>query len=173
MSGAQAAAHADTVMTKAEESRDCFADGGDYLPLSVWRTRGFDADRIENLSQPLDIRQDSVLGTTYRVKILHRSITKTQVFSRSTVLKRKLEKQELQPAAPLALGDVTPEASPSGSGSNSSSGSDSDSNSSNSSSSSDKKKKKGKKNKKGKKSKKSKKSKKDKKDNKDLSHLII
>ena len=45
-------------------------EGGEFLPLSVWTTRGFDADRIEALSQPGDVRQHAVLGKTYRVSIL-------------------------------------------------------------------------------------------------------
>jgi hypothetical protein len=45
MSGAQTAKRAQETMTSATEHRDTFVDGGEFLPLSVWRFRGFDATK--------------------------------------------------------------------------------------------------------------------------------
>jgi len=44
-------------------------DLGEFKPLSVWKTLGYDVDRIERLSEPCDIREHKVLGTTYRVSV--------------------------------------------------------------------------------------------------------
>ena len=44
-------------------------EGSEFLPLSVWASRGFDAERIGRLSKPENIREDEVLGTCYRVEI--------------------------------------------------------------------------------------------------------
>jgi hypothetical protein len=175
MSGAQAAKHADTMLTGAQVEKECFYDGGEYLPLNVWGHRGFDKTRIETLSRDEDIREDAVLGTTYRVKIVTKVKSIARVHTRSTVLKRKIAALEDKPAEMLALGNASP--SPPGPSSSSDSSS-----SSSSSSSSHKKSKKGKKGKKSKKSKKDKKDKKgknnktdkkDKKHKKDISNLII
>ena len=47
-----------------------YYQGGKYLPLGVWRTQGFDVERIERLTLKADIKEDRVLGKTYRVKIV-------------------------------------------------------------------------------------------------------
>ena len=47
-----------------------YMNGGEFLPLSVWATRGFDANVIKEKIAPEDCREHPVLGTTYRVKIL-------------------------------------------------------------------------------------------------------
>ncbi len=53
---------------KVEESHWAF--GGEHLPLSVWRTRGFDAERIERTTPGCDVIETPQLGKCYRVKIL-------------------------------------------------------------------------------------------------------
>ena len=46
-----------------------FDEGGDYLPLSVWASRGWDIERIEQNTKPEDVRETAQGGRTYRVKI--------------------------------------------------------------------------------------------------------
>lgn len=45
-----------------------YVDGGEYLPLSVWRNRGFDTERIEARTVEADKMMHPVLGLCYRVK---------------------------------------------------------------------------------------------------------
>jgi hypothetical protein len=166
-------------MIEASESHgEYFIDGGEFLPLSVWATRGFDQARILQYSLPADIREDRVLGTTYRVKVLatgnkgEKMTTRTSQCKRKSVVPLAVEDQSSRPRlaledAPTALpsGTSTPLASESGGSSDSTNDPFSDDSSSSSSSSvKDKKKnKKGKKGKKGKKDKNNKKNKKGKK----------
>ena len=44
--------------------------GGEFLPLTVWETRGFDSRLIEAASDPSDVMEHPVLGITYRVSIV-------------------------------------------------------------------------------------------------------
>ena len=58
-----------------------YYNGGEFLPLRVWETRGFDPVAIEASSDPSDVMEHKVLGTTYRVSIVstgHRSETGTK-----------------------------------------------------------------------------------------------
>jgi hypothetical protein len=143
---------ADEFLTAFDITEQVFADGGEYLPLSVWANRGFNADNIRDRSAPDDIREDKVLGTCYRVRIVSK-VTNTRVgnnrSSRVSLQKPKLPALEDAPT-PLALEDGTVE-------SNIDSESSSDSSSSSSSRDRKKKKKKDKKSKRDRKSKKSKK----------------
>ena len=183
MTGAQAAKHAESILVAAEIEKEEFYDGGEYLPLDVWAHRGFNKARIETLSKDEDIREDVVMGTVYRVKILVKGKSIARTHTRSTVLKRKVGCLQDKPEEAddvMALANIqSPSSDPSSdSSSNSDSGSDSssDSNKKSKKSKKDKKGKKGKKSKKNKKDKKSKKSKKDttgKKIKKDISNLII
>ena len=50
-----------------------YAEGGQFLPLNVWRTKGFPVDRIEQHTKPEDIQEDRVVGVTYRVVIRSRT----------------------------------------------------------------------------------------------------
>ncbi len=47
-----------------------FEEGGLFLPLNVWATKGFCAANIESKSLPSDVRVHPVLGTTYRVALV-------------------------------------------------------------------------------------------------------
>ena len=47
----------------------CWANGGEFLPLSVWQTKGFDSEKIKNTTPPEDIQVNPQIGTCYRVKI--------------------------------------------------------------------------------------------------------
>jgi hypothetical protein len=169
MNGSEAAAACDVLITAMEETREFYIEGGEYLPLGVWMTRGFDAVHIKERSRDSDVIQDPVLGTVYRVRILQRGNAGSRTTLTTRNLKRKqgqldnisgagssndhLPPPEEEPADVPALMDGTAE----------SVDKSSDSSSSSSSSSSSDKKKKKKSNKKGKKGKKNKKDKKDKK----------
>ncbi len=54
----------------SEEHEEYYQDGEEFLPLSVWAKRGFDPDRIFAKAAPNDIKEHSVLGLTYRVRII-------------------------------------------------------------------------------------------------------
>lgn len=137
-------------------------EGGEYLPLSVWATRGFDVELIASRSRPVDIREHEVLGKTYRLRIMAVGEQGRRGQKRSS----ENSAAHTLPKSSKALKDGPPEdadANKSTTSSDSSSSSSSDSDSSSSS-----KKRRSKKDKKGKKSKKSKKdAKKKKKDKKE------
>jgi hypothetical protein len=172
------------LLTASEAHGEYYIDGGEFLPLSVWGRRGFDEERILLHSLPADVREDRVLGTTYRVKVLSTGNRGEAMTTRTTQCKRKSSALPLAPQDPsspssssrprLALEDGPAPAAPPGDtstphvssdqGSSSSSSDSSSDTSSSSSSSSGKHKKKGKKGKKGKKVKKGKKDKKNTKD---------
>jgi hypothetical protein len=174
MNGHEAAAACDVLITALEETKEFYIEGGEYLPLGVWMTRGFDAVHIKERSRDSDVIQDPVLGTVYRVRIL----SKGNAGSRTTVTTRNLKRKQPTEEQPVDSGGagisgdgmqaiegqpVIPALMDGTAGSDNPSSSDSSDSSSSSSSSSDKKKKKSKKDKKGKKGKKGKKDKKDKK----------
>ena len=151
------------LMRRHETWEKRYQSGGNYLPLSVWATQGYDTQRIERLSRPEDIMEDHVLGKVYRVPVLGvwengargRSITDV---SEAGPAKRRRKAApalppppaEEEPAADDPAGDSEPEEDPE-------SGEPSDSSSSSSESSSNHKKQK-------KEDKQKKKAKKDKKD---------
>ena len=66
--GAIRAFVADT-MASFEKHEDAYAEGGEFLPISVWTTRGFSGDDILENSRPENIISDPVLGTCYRVVV--------------------------------------------------------------------------------------------------------
>jgi len=68
--GPAAVSFAKERLQKYESHNSYYQDGGEYLPLSVCSSRGFDADAIKLHSQPEDVKEHSVLGTCYRVSIL-------------------------------------------------------------------------------------------------------
>ena len=159
---------------------DNFSEGGAYLPLTVWATKGFNIDNIERLSLAGDVKEHPVLGTVYRVRILtvgrngSKGWTRDSSFQSARVMQRppKRARTEALPAPPAEAAegaegaegaeDAEPEAEEDGDDDSS----DSSSSSSSSSSSASKKKSK-KKKKKAKKAKKVKK--KDKKKKKERS----
>ena len=71
-----------------------FAEGGEYLPLSVWATRGFDTEAVRTKSRPSDKMEDEVLGTVYRVRI----ISKVAVMQRT--IERESKRQRQGPVDP-------------------------------------------------------------------------
>jgi len=69
MSGADAATEASSLQLVEKETH-AWAEGGEFLPLGVWGARGFNEDMIRERTPKADIRQDTVLGCCYRVKIM-------------------------------------------------------------------------------------------------------
>ena len=142
-------------------------EGGEFLPLSVWATKGFDIENIASRSRPVDIREHEVLGKTYRVRIM-------AIGEQGRRGQKRLSENTAAhslPKSSKALKDGQPEVadankSTPSSGSNTSSSSSGSSSSSSDSESPSTDKKKKKKDKKKKKSKKDVKKKKHKKDNK-------
>ena len=110
-----------------EEHHKWYAEGGEFLPLSAWKVKGFDTDRIEGLSHEWDIRDCRVLGKTFRVPIYSAGTAGKKGKVREDVEENSGKRQKV---------DGAPESS-------------SESSSSSSSSSRDRRKKKGKKDKKG------------------------
>ena len=62
-------------LTKGDQ--DTYAEGGEYLPLGVWRAKGFDADRIAEKTDANNKLEDPVLGLCYRVVITSKVFKKT------------------------------------------------------------------------------------------------
>ena len=50
------------LMRRHETWEKRYQSGGNYLPLSVWATQGYDTQRIERLSRPEDIMEDHSVG---------------------------------------------------------------------------------------------------------------
>ena len=67
-----------------ETTEETYAEGGEYLPLGVWRTRGFDDTLIETKSQDCDIRVCPVLGKCYRVRICSKSVQHNRALRRES-----------------------------------------------------------------------------------------
>ena len=143
-----------------ESVEETYLEGGDFLPLSVWATRGFNVADIEAKVKPEDVKQHSVLGKVYRVQLISSTTKKTRALVKTTnISPAKRPRLSDQPRLAIEDGRLEDDdAEVDTSSKSSSSGSSS-------SSSSDKKKSK-RKSKKHKKSKKSKTKKKDKKDKK-------
>ena len=58
------------LISKTEQHERFYECGGEFLPLGVWRTRGYDEDAIEAKSADDDKQVHPVLGLTYRVRLL-------------------------------------------------------------------------------------------------------
>jgi len=61
---------AKTMFEKFTVEAKVYYNGGEFLPLTVWETRGFDSRLIEAASDPSDVMEHPVLGITYRVSIV-------------------------------------------------------------------------------------------------------
>ena len=59
-----------TIQSKITTESEETMEGGSFWPLSYWERLGLDADRIARCSPPECIREDAVLGTTYKVVVL-------------------------------------------------------------------------------------------------------
>jgi hypothetical protein len=58
------------VLKKFSQKSTTHAEGGTFLPLSVWVAKGFDGDMIKNNSTPENVQVHPVIGTTYRVELV-------------------------------------------------------------------------------------------------------
>ena len=151
------------LMRRHETWEKRYQSGGNYLPLSVWATQGYDTQRIQRFSRPEDIMEDHVLGKVYRVPVLGvwengtkgKSITDV---SEAGPAKRRRKAApalppppaEEEPATDDPARDSEPEEDPESSESSDSSSSSSESSSKHKKKKKDKKKKKAKKDKKDK-----------------------
>ena len=95
MNGAQSANHWEVQIQTFEDTKEYYSEGGEYLPLTVWATRGFDADRIERASRDTDVIEDPVLGTVYRVRILQKGNSGCRTTLTTKNLKRKPQQMAL------------------------------------------------------------------------------
>ena len=59
----------DVFHIKEELGQKSYMNGGEFLPLAVWATRGFDANQIAQRSAESSKREHPVLGMTFRVKM--------------------------------------------------------------------------------------------------------
>lgn len=88
---------------KKDESH--YDNSGEFLPLSVWTQRGFNAESIETNSSDSNIRFDPVLGKIYRVVIQssgHRGVQGAE----------EQRQHCLAPGAPGATATAAPKAAP-------------------------------------------------------------
>ena len=121
MSGGDAALRAESLM-QSESMVETFSDGGVFLPLNCWAVKGYDPQLIEQRTAACDIRDDPIVGRTYRAKIFSKSSTTTRTLTRETTLKRKAANSigavlnddaslVVPPtrASPLAIADGNPE----------------------------------------------------------------
>ena len=82
---------------KTDESY--YNDGGEFLPLSVYATQGYDIKKIEELTLPCDVRDHRVLGKTYRVDILALGARGTKGQSQSSEHTARPEKRAIETPA--------------------------------------------------------------------------
>ena len=132
--------------TKTESHGKFYEEKGQFLPLSVWATRGFNVEDIETKSPQDDKKLHPVLGMTYRVALMSSGSRGWKGATSEGNLAKRSKKAASAPAEPeleLAASDASAVESETA-----------DSSSSSSSSSSSKKKSKKKKGKKSKSSKK-------------------
>jgi hypothetical protein len=101
-------------MSAIEEHGEYYDDGSEWLPLSVWAARGFDAKCIELGAGPEDRRPHRLFGETFRVTILksghrgHKTASKTDTMRASTVAalpSGASSSGDGAPASLLAIGD--------------------------------------------------------------------
>jgi len=133
-----------------------FYEGGEFLPLSVWETRGFPKAEIEARTDERDKKIHPVVGLCYRVKILsqgQRGVRGAKRGSRATAEGAASSSAAPAPSTRLALPDLNgePRGLASGDADDDDDASQTTASSSTTSSSSSRKKKKSKKSKKNKK----------------------
>ena len=58
------------IIKKHQSSETYYVHGGEYVPLDVWATRGFNVEDIRARSEACDQQQHPVLGAVCRVRIL-------------------------------------------------------------------------------------------------------
>ena len=68
----------DQCLEKYSRKEFTWAVGGTYLPLSAWKVKGFDAERIEKTSLPEDITWNDQCGWCYRVRLFSTTTSGTE-----------------------------------------------------------------------------------------------
>ena len=76
-------------LKKYEQHETYYEFSGEYLPLSVWKVRGFDSDLIESKSSQEDCQTHPILGVVYRVKTLKSGSRGAEGMERSSILQAK------------------------------------------------------------------------------------
>ena len=90
--GQDATVSAAETLVQREVMEESFAEGGQYLPLSVWSHKGFDIGPIEKNSRPDDVEwHEQCECFVYRVRI------KSKVQKRSRVIERESRRERRQP----------------------------------------------------------------------------
>ena len=68
----------DQCLEKYSRKEFTWALGGTYYPLSAWKVKGFDAERIEKTSLPEDITWNDQCGWCYRVRLFSATTSGTE-----------------------------------------------------------------------------------------------
>ena len=63
----------DSLRRQVKTQSTTYMEGGNFWPLSYWKTKGLNTERIAKFSPPECIREDPVLGTCYKVVIVSES----------------------------------------------------------------------------------------------------
>ena len=71
-----------------------YMEGGEFLPLSVWVTRGFSGEKILQNTSDEDRRHHRVLGETFRVKIVSTKKADIRTATRKSELSAKRKRGE-------------------------------------------------------------------------------
>ena len=87
MSGPAAGKKMDELLSATETREESFVDGGEFLPLNVWAVKGYDPDVIKAKTVPADVREDLVVGTTYRLRVLRTNNRGLKTTVRSSTVK--------------------------------------------------------------------------------------
>ena len=143
--GAELEKYVIETMTRSRLEQEESEIGGEYLPLSVWHARGFDASRIERGCK--DVQEHEVLGKCYRVSIKSVYSKTVEQMVRKELFGGKRPHEASGALAPLAVHEKKDVKKDKKKRCRSESSSSSSGNASSSSSSAKKKKSKGKKNK--------------------------
>ncbi len=73
-------------LTTTEVHGEFYETGGEFLPLSVWSTMGYDPAAIAAKSLPKDKKMHPVLGETFRVCVLRKGHRGAKTVSKSDKL---------------------------------------------------------------------------------------
>ena len=70
LGGAEIQEATEKTFVKQHSEEKYYREGGEFLPLSVWEKKGFNAVAIKENSDPSDKMVHNVLGEVHRVAIL-------------------------------------------------------------------------------------------------------
>ena len=100
-----------------------WAEGGVFLPIGVWQTKGFDIQKIQEKSGPEDLSEHPVLGTVYRVRLQSSTFKRKRALTRESRIRAPTKLPSVG-STTLAIEDGDPNTSSSSSSDTSSSSSD-------------------------------------------------